>query len=449
VPNDGDVILVGNDLKIMKNVRVMELGGAGSGNIVVKGSDDSTGVINTFGTVTEDSSLDLSYYSSALHDLQTKSAYWATLSNNGGSASYQYGWKFSAGDNECIQVMNVQASDLGGGNWVSFDSSLSDRTIIINVIDTGNVQLTGINDMEYSGQRGYMFDPNLTKNILWNFPSATSVTLDGGAEFQGSILIPNGNLIFKHPGHSGRVIVNGDVTQNYGGSEFHNYPFDPTCSLPLPQCTTPDPVSLPETPTDAPTEAPTEAPVTPTEAPVTPTEAPLTPSPVPDICEMDMGETGDTICPGGIDAVRLIGAVGVSPPEDQDIIYNLEFLGGTKISFKTNNPFESNADVYVQYDDKVGSGAAMDPNCAKDLDVPGCNPDNTSTITAGCRRRTGHTSFSIVSIYFVSNDLVSGGATVDQCCHADPATIETPVVEYTFEIQCECPATSNARNLRR
>jgi hypothetical protein len=264
--------------------------------------------------------------------------------------------------------------------------------------------------------------------------------LDGGAEFQGSILIPNGNLVFKHPGHSGRVIVNGDVTQDYGGSEFHNYPFDPTCSLPLPQCPTPGPTPGPFTPTEAPVTA-AGVPLNFAPAPTT-----ATPTPISDICVLEMGETGDTICPGDFDAVKLIQAFG--PPEDQDIIYNLEFLGGTEISFMINNPFESNADVYVQYDDRVGSGTAMDPECAKDLDVPGCNPDNASTITASCRRRTGHASFSIVSIYFVSNDLVSGGVTVDRCCHADPATIETPVVEYTFEIQCECPAASTVRNLR-
>jgi hypothetical protein len=167
---------------------------------------------------------------------------------------------------------------------------------------------------------------------------------------------------------------------------------------------------------------------------------------------MVMGETGDTICPEDADVVKLISAVGVSPPEGQAMIYNLEFLGGTEISFKINNPFESNADVYVQYDENVGSGLGiMDPKCAEDLDVPGCNPDNASTITAGCHTPPGKAAFTIVSIYFVSNDsyLGSGGATVDECCHEDPDTIATPVVEYTFEIHCECPATSDAaRNLR-
>merc|ERR1711935_949005 len=171
------------------------------------------------------------------------------------------GWKFSAGNNECVQVMNVEASKLGGGNWVNFHSSLSTKTVIINVVDTGAVTINRVQDMvDPAGNGAYAFSPAATKNILWNFPHATSVTLNGGAEFQGSILVPNGDLIFKHPGHSGRVIVAGDLTQNYGGSEFHNYPFDPSCPLPLPECD--DPTKAPTT--TAPTESPTKAPITPT-----------------------------------------------------------------------------------------------------------------------------------------------------------------------------------------
>lgn len=116
VPNNGDVILVGKDLKIKKTVRVMELGGSGSGNIVYGGNYNSNqGTINTFGTVTHNPNLDLTYFVSALDDLRKKSAHWASLPPNGKSASYLWGWKFSAGNNECVQVMNVLASKLGGG----------------------------------------------------------------------------------------------------------------------------------------------------------------------------------------------------------------------------------------------------------------------------------------------------------------------------------------------
>ena len=211
----------------------MELGGKGVGNIVYGGNYNSNqGTIDTFGTVTNNPNLDLTYFVSALDDLRKKSAYWASLPPNGNSASYQWGWQFSKGNNECVQVMNVEASKLGGGNWVNFHSSLSGKTIVINVVDTGAVTINRVQDMvDPSGNRGYAFSPAVTKNILWNFPHATSVTLNGGAEFQGSILVPNGDLIFKHPGHSGRVIVAGDLTQNYGGSEFHNYQVNISCVL--------------------------------------------------------------------------------------------------------------------------------------------------------------------------------------------------------------------------
>jgi len=293
VPNDGDVILVGNDLKIKKKVRVMELGGKGVGNIVYGGNYNSNqGTIDSFGTVTKNPNLDLTYFVSALDDLREKSAYWASLPPNGKSASYQWGWQFSKGNNECVQVMNVEASKLGGGNWVNFHSSLASKTIIINVVDTGAVTIDRVQDMvDPTGNRGYAFSPAVTKNILWNFPHATSVTLNGGAEFQGSILIPNGDLIFRHPGHSGRVIVAGDLTQNYGGSEFHNYQFDPICPLPLSECKEPTMAPTEAPTTTAPTKSPTKAPTTtaptksPTKAPTTtaptksPTRAPTTTAP--------------------------------------------------------------------------------------------------------------------------------------------------------------------------
>lgn len=57
------------------------------------------------------------------------------------------------------------------------------------------------------------------------------------------------------PGHSGRVLVNGDVLQDRTGSEFHNYPFEPYTVLP-----TPDDCDD-EVPIGAPSSAPTGAPV--------------------------------------------------------------------------------------------------------------------------------------------------------------------------------------------
>jgi hypothetical protein len=84
------------------------------------------------------------------------------------------------------------------------------------------------------------------------------------------------------------------------------------------------------------------------------------------------------------------------------------------------------------------------------MNVPGCNP-SASEIEVACMSPSGTSlSFSIVSIYFVTNDVDvgTGGAEVNQCCHEAEATkaISTPVVEYTYEIMCTCPMTD--RNLR-
>jgi len=268
VPNNGDVILVGGNLNIKRDVRVMELGGSGKGNIVYKKwMNPNGGTINTYGTVTKNTALDLTYYENALEELKAKSEYWAGLSPNGNSQSYTNGWQFSAGDNDCVQVMNVQASSLGKGNWVNFHSSLKDKTVIINVVDSGEVTIWKLQDMvDPDGNRGFQFSPDTTKNILWNFPHATKITLNGGAEWQGSLLVPNGDLIFRHPGHSGRIIVGGDMRQNYAGSELHNYPFDPTCPLPIPSACDDEEFVIVD---------PTAAPVTPTAAPVTPTAPPV------------------------------------------------------------------------------------------------------------------------------------------------------------------------------
>jgi hypothetical protein len=81
--------------------------------------------------------------------------------------------------------------------------------------------------------------------------------------FRESILVPHhGSLGFEIPGQSGRTILVGDdLIQDFQGSEFHNYPFepnaDPNCQLP-PFC--PQPTSAPsKMPTGSPTNMPTDS----------------------------------------------------------------------------------------------------------------------------------------------------------------------------------------------
>jgi hypothetical protein len=190
-----------------------------------------------------------------------------------------------------------------------------------------------------------------------------------------------------------------------------------------------------------------------------------TPAPVPvaeealvlsePICDHAMlGNTESTYCEGN--GIVLLQAVGVAPPAGVDIIWDVK-AGATgdapTILFKVDNPFASEADIYIQYEEKEGEHGAADGMCVNQMNVltGGCNLTPTE-VEAACTTPTGSSlSFSIVSIYFVTNDgtVGLGGAEVNECCHeADETKLEsTPVVEYTYEIHCACPATTD-RNLR-
>jgi hypothetical protein len=160
-----------------------------------------------------------------------------------------------------------------------------------------------------------------------------------------------------------------------------------------------------------------------------------------------MGETESSYCEGN--GVVFLKAIGEGPPEGVDIIWDITSgdTGGTPtVKFKVDNPFDSDADIYVRYHEKVGDEGATNGQCVADRNVPGCNP-SASEIEVACVTPTGSSlSFSIVSIYFVTNDVDvgTGGAEVDQCCHEAEATkaVSTPVVEYTYEIHCTCPVTN-------
>ena len=153
-----------------------------------------------------------------------------------------------------------------GGNTpdVEFDSSLTGKTILINVASTLN-SATGKKEVTIDNW-GKVFDTagNSNKDILssfkatlvWNFYDADKVYLGGGTggpQFPGSLVIPHGDLDFRWPGADGRVIVGGDVWHEGEGSEFHNYELDPPCPLPLPPTVSVPPECGEECPPD-PTE---------------------------------------------------------------------------------------------------------------------------------------------------------------------------------------------------
>lgn len=87
--------------------------------------------------------------------------------------------------------------------------------------------------------------------MMWTFPDATDVSIKGTAQVPGSVIVPTAGskTVVAVAGANGRYWVAGDLTQNYGGSEFHNFPFigdpDITCEPPV----TPSVKVAPVTPT--------------------------------------------------------------------------------------------------------------------------------------------------------------------------------------------------------
>ena len=88
-------------------------------------------------------------------------------------------------------------------------------------------------DLNISDLTGGSDFTEVATHTLWNFPAATSVTLRGGAQFPGSILVPNPSSTVTNsmPGTNGRIYVNGNLVHIGQGSEMHNYPFLPDSEL--------------------------------------------------------------------------------------------------------------------------------------------------------------------------------------------------------------------------
>jgi hypothetical protein len=167
-------------------------------------------------------------------------------------------------------------------------------------------------------------------------------------------------------------------------------------------------------------------------------------------CVTDTGVTGSTICPD-TNVVSMLGFEGSALPIDLDILFDLEFTGTPTVptvTFKVNNPFGWSADIYVQHHRDVAEIAgALDEDCDGQVDIGSCNP--TAAITAACLAPHGQTPYTVVTVFFVSNDpfLGIGGGEVDKCCHQAASSIGTPVAEYSFAIHCGCPSDTS-RNLR-
>uniref|UniRef100_A0A7R9X0C7 Uncharacterized protein n=1 Tax=Craspedostauros australis TaxID=1486917 RepID=A0A7R9X0C7_9STRA len=423
IPHDGtDVIKVGGNINLDRDVAVMDFA-SGGGIIRYGGSLTGTGTfkMGPQAQAIQDPNLDLSAYVKVLEDLKAKSEYWATFTPNGDFEGYGYGNQatFQAGaDNACIQVFTIEAAELDA-NWginVKFDASLDDKTILINVNAPpgGVVTVNNLGFIDGAGNLNYAFSSSVIQNIIWNFHDATVLNLGlcdptsnhcTSGEFMGSIIAPKANIVnMALPGQSGRFATSGTVVHKWGGSEFHNYPFNPPCPLPPPdnlpvppECTT-----LPPGQTDAPTSSP-----------------------------KPQG------CPTGVTLVGQVGSLGwVSG--DGSIPIEIVSADDTTVTFTVSSTWNTaNVDkLYTQLEEDANGL----PSTACYLEEA-VGMSNGETYTAKCSM---YSKTAIVDIYVIDEDLSkqNTGKTINvpDCCHSEAGTPQA--MHYVAMLQCTpqpCP----------
>ena len=129
-------------------------------------------------------------------------------------------------------VLNLTAAELANLSELTFTNQPSASTpILINV--TGGT---------FSGQI-----PNLAgvsgsqaPYMMWNFPTATSITVTGGATIEGTLYAPNATLTWLPTQNvEGNIIAanfnHGQPGRTSGVREIHDFPFATTLSCATPQ----------------------------------------------------------------------------------------------------------------------------------------------------------------------------------------------------------------------
>ncbi|WP_084798999.1 choice-of-anchor A family protein [Actinosynnema mirum] len=207
-------------------------------------------------------------YSGISAGLRSTSTCYAAKPSNGTVTQDELSTRFTGDGHSALQVFTVPGSIAapdGGMQGIDFADVPDGATILINMVGTAPHVTTwsgspnGRDQIDQYGQR-----------MLWNFPNADSVALDGASEFQGSVLVPNADstTLVTVPGFSGRFFTAGSAVHGSSsvgsGNEFHAYPFTGAvagCEAAAPSTTT-DSTTTTMTTTTGPAVTTTAGPVT-------------------------------------------------------------------------------------------------------------------------------------------------------------------------------------------
>jgi len=448
-PNEGgDCITVGGDMSSAKRLEVYFP--HYKCRAVVKGrKNDANTIAPKWMTdmgfkYDQDSNLDMTKYEEQIDNLRAKSLYWDTLPTTRGARAGVSSQSFNieCSDDDVIQVFNVPASSLQGNGYSTyvFNENCSDKTILMNVQGKGSVTLT-TKEMKWTKDGkvqsgGWANFPScMNSAILWNFPNADNVIINGSDEMQGSLLV-NGNLNFQTSGQSGRTMVLGNFVQNAWGSELHSFEFNPPKPLPGPECIE--------------TSRPTNPPVTP---PLVDGETPPpTGSPTPKFEELgtDDDDDDDIVfvppkeCPEDVTLRQMSGRTDF--PVDKSVV-EIVRQDSTSVTVGLNQQWTGQAQsvnsIFYQYKESIWSD-----QCYEETNVNG--DELFDTVTIACNIMS---PYAYLQICVVDDEVLSeqDNATIPKCCHSEEnVPPNTPTVCYSLEIRCEslCVEEEVQRSLR-
>ncbi|MEU6245838.1 choice-of-anchor A family protein [Glycomyces sp. NPDC047010] len=276
-PDGSDYLVVGGDLSIATEQRLLAEEGSHSGVVRVAGTP--TGEVNP-DAVTDTAAVDS--YASLRDRLSTASHCYAYPADGvrrtvtGTVQNVGYETLFTGDGASPLQVFAVDAdlvSGTGGAQALRFTGIPAGATILVNLY--GDARTLNVNSGPQTEYRS---------RLLWNFPDAAEVNLRGTTQFQGSVLAgeQSSTTEVTMSGTNGRMLLTGNLvhgssSQAGSGQEVHAYPFEGD----LPECEDDDPTSVPINSTDVPTtdDATTDGPTTDEPTTADTTDAPTTDEP--------------------------------------------------------------------------------------------------------------------------------------------------------------------------
>ncbi|MBM7507457.1 choice-of-anchor A domain-containing protein/uncharacterized repeat protein (TIGR01451 family) [Nocardioides salarius] len=187
------------------------------------------------------------------------------------------------GTDPVLNVVRPTAAQLASGRNIGYDVPAGSTLLV--VVDGAEVRVKGQVWVREGGGWQQANDSTMATRpgVLWSLAGATSVTIDVGSAWGGSILAPRAHVVVERAGHTiGQVLA----ARFSSGYETHQRLFSSSlCLPPLTPPTSAPPTSAPPTSTPPTSTPPTSTPPTstpPTSAPPTstpPTTAPPTTPP--------------------------------------------------------------------------------------------------------------------------------------------------------------------------